>query len=142
MSAWIVSKKHIDYMVTAALTCERKRGYGPDYGGQRVHLGNADEVGAGLLAENIESVAYRYDSRDLNDLPGPIKQTRPEQYRYRPQPPGIDVVTAIKAIHCYEYQSCEHPGWDTSAAKAFCEELKGGLICCLPGYEDAPWGID
>jgi hypothetical protein len=48
----------------------------------------------------------------------------------------------LKAISCYEYQSCEHPGWRKSEAHAFCEALRDMAIGCLPGYDDAPWEIN
>jgi hypothetical protein len=47
----------------------------------------------------------------------------------------------LNAVHCYEYQACEHPGWETSEAHAFCKALERRLISKLPGYNDGPWAI-
>ena len=51
-------------------------------------------------------------------------------------------VAVLKAISCYEYQSCEHPGWHTSEARQFCSVLRDHMISMLPGYDDAQWEID
>ena len=48
-------------------------------------------------------------------------------------------VQAIKLVHCYEYQSCEHDGWETSEAHRFTTALLSSLEHSLPGYDDAPW---
>jgi hypothetical protein len=47
----------------------------------------------------------------------------------------------LNALHAYTYQSCEHNGWETSQAKAFCDALRDRLISTLPGYNDGPWTI-
>jgi len=59
----------------------------------------------------------------------------------RPRHTTWSAVELIKALHCYEYQSCEHPGWRTSQAHSFCRALERRLIGELPGYDDAPWAI-
>jgi hypothetical protein len=50
-------------------------------------------------------------------------------------------VAHIKNIHCYQYQSCEHEGWDASMARQFCTALLASLEHDVPGYDDAPWGF-
>ena len=35
----------------------------------------------------------------------------------------------------------EHPGWERSQAKSFCDALQQRLITTLPGYTDGPWLI-
>lgn len=102
---------------------------------------DADDVGRMLLAENIASVAHRYADDTFDELPGPVRKTRVEDYRYR-YPGRFDPVTLLKAIDCYAYQSCEHPRWAYSKANAFCCALRRRLIARLPGYDAAPWGID
>jgi hypothetical protein len=47
----------------------------------------------------------------------------------------------LKAIDCYRYQSCEHPGWASSEAQQFCLALQALAINHLPGYDQAPWDI-
>jgi hypothetical protein len=45
-------------------------------------------------------------------------------------------------LDCYEYQSCEHDGWDDSATKRFCNSLRHSLTASLPGYNAAPWALN
>jgi len=49
-------------------------------------------------------------------------------------------VQVLKSIDCLDYQSCEHPGWAASEAKAFIDRLQSAAIHALPGYEAAIWG--
>lgn len=140
MSAWVVSKKHIDYLVSAAVLYGRQ---GSVYWGiQRADHSNADTIGRDLTRENIASVAYRYsEPEDSANLPGPVPLPIWDEYTHR-MTVNIEPVVLLKAIDCYEYQSCEHPDWGESAAKKFCGSLRGAAIAHLPGYDAAPWGID
>lgn len=84
-----------------------------------------------LWAENYASVNYRYCEKDM----APEYVHKSDPYR------KWDAVAVLKAIACYEYQACEHPGWKTSEARAFCEELRGNAIHALPGYAEASWEV-
>jgi hypothetical protein len=130
MSAYIVSRKHIHYLVTAAA----------EYG--LIRFREQDKTGQMLWDENIKSVQYRYNDDAVEDLPGPVNET----YRYRHLAIGnlplVDPVVLIKQCQCYDYQSCEHPGWETSAAKRLSHALASTAISRLPGYDQAPWGLD
>ena len=149
MSAWIVDRAHIDLMVTAGL----------DFSGQHLSLRwwwdnplrsdeltplNADAVGRMLWAENLASVAARYPADKSGERPGPsgFRDEDVESYRFDSIPGRIDPVVVLKSIDCYEYQSCEHKGWRTSEAHAFCDALRKAAIGRLTGYGDAPWGFD
>lgn len=139
MSAFVVSKTHIDVIVGAA-----------------VKLGATDptSIGAMLWAENFKSVNHRYDEGD------PVPE-----YKYR-EPPikvpksmvdaekvEVSAPVVFKAIRCLEYQSCEHDGWKTSDAKQTCADLKCALYPNIArdrvldeefapeGWDDAPWAI-
>lgn len=131
MSAWVVSRKHIDYLVSAA------KQYDPHhymrYGETRMAELTTTELGRDLWRENMASVAYRYEDARIED-------EMLADYRFCRV--AIDPVVALKAIDCYEYQSCEHPEWRASKARKFCDDLRGVCICALPGYDQAPWGID
>jgi hypothetical protein len=85
-----------------------------------------------LLRENQLSVNYRYRENGIENIYFFEESLTTET---------IDPVVILKAIACYEYQSCEHPGWTTSEAHAFCEALRRRMIHHLPGYEEAPWEI-
>jgi hypothetical protein len=142
MSAFIVDKAHIDLLVAAGLdfpTHGALAWYTRDERAHRLNGVNADEVGAMLWAENLASVAARYPDDASGERPGPIDLTDDDiaAYRWENVPGRIDPIVVMKAIDCYEYQSCEHAGWRDSAAAAFCDRLRRAAISRLPGYEDA-----
>jgi hypothetical protein len=154
MSAFEVSTTHIDVMVSAAL--QRRHGEtlrwyygeiphtepgemlpsGQDYitacstGHREVTSETAEQWGATLLAENRASVNWRYDEEEIE-----------APYVFTEYAGQFNPVAILSAINCYEYQSCEHPGWKTSEAHAFCEALRSRMIHMLPGYENAPWEV-
>ena len=123
MSAFVVSAAHINYLVSAAVrwTMLDER--------------NADATGTTLLTENVKSVDSRYR------LIGQLK-TATQPFKYRSAAPQtISPVQVLKGILCLEYQSDEHDGWETSAAKKFLSELKDVAISKLEGYNAVEWSI-
>ena len=139
MSSFLVSGAHIDLILWAAqhLVVRGRRPIrwehnglhdlnylGPDVTGQMLVTANSAAVKAGLrnkaLADSLDTSVYVY---------------RPPLDR------GWSVVEALKALHCYEYQACDAPDWETTEAHAFCRALEHALIASLPGYSEAPWGI-
>lgn len=154
----MVGSTHIDAMLTAGLqdsrygplrwtardlTDDEKREayqagdpWGPGmieiYG--QLHRELTDEtagyVGAMLLAENRASVDHRYNESEIE-----------EPYLFRALKGSVDPIVVLKAISCYEYQSCEHPEWEQSEARRFCLALTDKMVGMLPGYEAAPWEI-
>ena len=157
MSAFIVSKRHIDFLISAGLlldpshklrwqspgqevdgTRERGEPWGPAAVStyrERVRgltHETADAVGHMLLTENHRSVNHRYDENDEPD----------GMYAFEPYKGEIDPVAVLKQIACLDYQSCEHPGWNDSEAKAFLDALTWHAIPELRGYDGASWGID
>jgi hypothetical protein len=92
---------------------------------------NPTKVGAMLLAANQSSVNLLYGERAGTE-PG---------YRFRRLAGVPNPVIVLKAIACFEYQSCEHPEWATSQARQFCQELRDRSIDRLPGYEQVPWAL-
>jgi hypothetical protein len=121
MSAWVVSKRHIDAMVTELLK------------DQYIHdLIDPDKVGALLWDENHKSVFHRYPTHK--------GKHSPPRYAYKPNPQPPVVV--LKAVACYEYQTCERPDWPGSEAFRVAKQIESAAISRLPGYSEAPWGID
>lgn len=163
MSAFIVDKAHIDAMIHAAAAVEHGQHTSgmrwwtvddlrtvADYDACRRELSYSDQesqdrAGSMLWAENLRSIEYRYpDTIDNQCYPGPGDfMGWPDVFAYTCK--GLrrtfDPVAILKAITCYEYQSCEHPGWKTSEARFFCDALKDKMIRNLPGYRDAAWEI-
>jgi hypothetical protein len=136
MSAYLVEERHIAFLVGAALS---RQVIG--FGGNRlsyafkerfisVDAEMADRLGQLLWNENKISVAHRY----------PGESWSVPQYRHRRAFLDYQPLQVLKACHCYAYQSCEHPGWETSEAKAFIDALERTAVRHLPGYDDAAWG--
>jgi hypothetical protein len=155
MSAFIVDKNHILYMVQAAMRLGHGHsqlrwfwsgpdGFLPDMQDSLAvsDYTKAADVANMLWRENIASVSCRYPNESSNTLPGPKKQDfviTPDDFHmglwseYTP-------VRVLKACDCFEYQSCEHDGWKWSEALAFINALRNRAIECLPGYDEADWG--
>lgn len=141
MSAWIVSKRHIDYMLSAGLARDPLRwcvpvGVPVPEGGavewRELTRETAGRVGVMLWAENFKSVGHRYGE----------SATETKLYEFERFAGPVEPVQVLKAVACFEYQSCEHDEWERSEAHAFCEALRHAAINRLPGYEAAEWGID
>jgi hypothetical protein len=149
MSAFVVDRTDIAYLITAALSQPGHHGpiswKGENGEWQILRSGHYDEaikIGQMLWDENILSICYRYpDCQDKPDsMPGPIG----EDFIFRECDiklfARIKAIEVIKAVHCYEYQACEHPEWRKSEAYRFCQALKSHYIHRLPGYDEAAWG--
>jgi hypothetical protein len=155
MSAYIVTREHIAYLVKAA----ESRRLNPSHAHlswfwninheegtyERSDLKSSDNaqatrVGQMLWDENIKSVHARYPKDSLSSLPGTIGENY--QFSYNPRiKTEIDSVQVLKAADCYEYHSCEHPDWQASEAKAFIDALRSAAWHSLVGYSDAKWEI-
>jgi hypothetical protein len=135
MSAWIVSKRHIDVLVTGLI----ERG-GYHHRGKWVAVSeeNATETGKMLWAENHKSIRYRYGSKE-----------RTPEYHYSRL--GIKSLmdadghigrgTLAKQVSCYDYQTCEHPEYYTSQAHSAMLGICMSLLHKVEGYGEADWGV-
>jgi hypothetical protein len=146
MSAFVVDKKDVDAILSAVhipgdRLCWRGTSGTPlDHEYCALDDASMHSVGKMLLAECIASVSYRYPGDAPDELPGPSPMPRPEEYQYE-QPRILPTpIQAIKLLRCYIYQSCEHPGWEGSEAKRFCDTATNKLITQVRGYAEAPWG--
>lgn len=162
MSAYIVSKEHIDYLIRAGLDLPKRMSYndvlrwtvpheerttdyerGEAWGMTAIQtykdhlrelsIETSASVGQMLIRENHLSVCHRYDENPKVEAVDP--------YEFERSRKPLDPVQVLKAINCYEYQSCEHPDWEDSEANRFCESLRNTAIHVLPGYEEADWEI-
>ena len=133
MSAWTVSKKHIDLLVTLAAQLELTGGK------------TENEIGQILWDECYRSVNCRYDETN----PAPKYEFKPFDLK------SLSTIAQIKQVECYEYQTCETEDYDTTPAIILTNtiatilELEGnfhipsdGSIRDIPGWDEAPWGID
>ncbi len=137
MSAYMVEKDHIQYLVDSARKLSRG-GFTWYWDGNRYQVhggkrGNASEVGQMLWEENLMSINSRY--------PGGSVQAGYE-YIHDPVgfPPELNLVQLIKSIQCYQYQACEHKGWADSQAKAMTDGMLAVIPHQMPGYGEAAWG--
>lgn len=147
MSAWMVPKKHVDYMVTLA-RCGPADAVPVNpmtvWQGHRLCMDMTDdELGQVLTDECLASIRDRYpDTIDNPDAtPGPTDHYWAVPY-VAERTRQLSIGEALKLLACYEYQSCEHPGWPESKAHELCRNLEGALIRRVPGYDEAPWGFD
>lgn len=161
MSAYIVSLAHVRQMVKLAR-------YGPAdlawrYPGDswyapaweyRVPDGivqasameqSPDRLVAMLVDECVRSVSYRYPDDTPDTLPGPVDRYYLDRDRLAFERPRSHATAAegIILVSGYEYQSCEHPGWFDSEARAFCGSLRDVLVNTLPAVRIADgWAWD
>jgi hypothetical protein len=126
MSAFVVSREHVAALVR--FERDHTRDFFREWDGKTLA-----EVADTLLAENLWSVAYRYESGEAFETPFTDREVM--------SAPKIDGVQALKAVHCLAYQSCEHPEYETSTAAAYLARIKRTVEHNLPGYEQAAWSI-
>lgn len=130
MSAWIVSKGHVDCLVQS-LAMEGI-----------ISFNEADAVGQDLWRENHRSINYRYDER-----------RRTPKYAFEGVEAPLDPAVVLKQVVCYDYQSCERPDWKRSRASKRITQLQEVLLARLghseesqfydnPRWHSAPWGIE
>lgn len=158
MSAWVVSKAHIDVLVGAALGRDPLVWVDAQGLRQQASTEGADEIGRMLWTECYQSVAWRYPDDKDGELPGPngltVEAVRSYRYSHQMTVPGrvgvhevgpkwiaVTPLLVLKQIDCYQYQSCEHDGWEGSDARRFTDALRQRMVRQLPGYDDGPWGV-
>lgn len=135
MSAFIVSEDHIDALIEfgkAHLVQLWFRPNGEEMGIEYDFRVTPDrnELGSALINENLKSFNYRY--RDDVPVTHYVSKTTSRLY---------DPVQILKALSCWEYQSCEHPDFRSSLGFAVMEALRKEAINHLEGYEAAMWEI-
>jgi hypothetical protein len=140
MSAYIVSREHILYLLAAAtspvIEAIGKLRWFHDGQWHDVRSDDSEraaEVANLLWRENIASVSARYPNESSATLPGPCH----ENFVIVPADlhvpfKAINPMQVIKCCDCYEYQSCEHEGWETSEAYAFISALRTAAWHALP----------
>lgn len=134
MSAFMVSKKHIDALVTFATKPDRFDGVIKvmDDDGLDLELtpDTATFLGRVLRDQNWRSVQENH--------PGDPHPREP--YSHEPVN-GIGPVEIIKLCHCYRYQSCETSDYDYTLAERIIEGIIERAVRQVPGYEEADWAI-
>lgn len=137
MSAWVCSELHINTLATYLAAREIEVEW---RGSPFKCIDHPANVATILMAENVASVNYRYGEDD------------PAVITYELVAPLPDLVTVHKLFGCYDYQACEHPGYEQSLAKMLAdagqrhiEKLLGKTqkeVEKTAEWDNAPWGID
>ena len=135
MSAYVVDRNHIRFLVAAALTGGTRDAlsWWSEAEAARRNLGDVDEheLGRILWAENVKSVNCRYG------------EETPEPAYHHPAAVGwleFDPAQVLKSCDCYEYQACEHEAWPDSEARSIIDALRRKFVRQLQGYDAAEWG--
>lgn len=143
MSAFVVSKDHINYLVAAA------REFGtvlrPDFGRGPDSVANPDAFGQALWDENYRSVNHRYDTEDKT--PEFHYDKRYDRFKFKT---FEELAFLHKAVSCYDYQSCECPDYQNTVACRFCNETDNDILRRMlndidqtnKAHDVFPWGID
>ena len=169
MSAYLVSRAHIDALVAGAkaqgpapFTFHVFNGFSPDFSGRLVsrhsfsvwavddeapEAFNPDTLGRELWGENVRSLEARYpDTAESGEYPGSGDSAGDVlAYVYGPGARVVDLdpLGLLGAIQAYRYQACEHlAGWG-SVAFAFVGALESALVHSLIERAGASaWSID
>lgn len=138
MSAFLVSDKHINTLITYA-NLDR---YGHQWklnDGRTLDSKDSNDLQTAaeiLKYENIRSLQARYEDRlEPEEKEGAIT------FRFTPVSPKLGAVQILKACACYDYQACESDDYDQSDAKKIVDSIRYQAINSLPKYEEAEWEI-
>lgn len=99
--------------------------------------------------ENLASICYRYPNDSEGDRPGPCGISTDLDYvllcsqaarRHLTFAVELDPAQILKSCDCFEYQACEHPAWQDSAASKILDQIRKKAVSRMPTYEAAAWG--
>jgi hypothetical protein len=125
MSAFIVSKKHIDTLISSMGA--DKAIYWND---ERISFhADKNRIGQELVNQNYRSVNERYQENDA-----------PPVYKFQMQYP-LPGIAIVKACDCYDYQASETEDYKETLACRIIDAIRYAAIRRIPGYDDAAWEI-
>lgn len=135
MSAYMVSDEQINVMLWAATRYADSPSFlfESSYGARWIQDHDSKTaLGQELINVNAQSLKDQY-----NDDSGF------SSYTYAPPRFATwEPLELIKIVHNYEYQACDNKNWTDSDARRFCEALVRQLLYCVPGFDQAHWGIE
>lgn len=132
MSAYMCDNHHIQYIIEAAKLYDVRMPNHIAAPGK-----SYQEIATILQQENAKSVKFRYGENSDAAIYDPVVINN-EHFIFQ-----LDQFTTpqiVKSVRCYQYQSCEHPEWESSEAKRFCDDLIMTVIDHMFGYDEAVWG--
>jgi len=116
MSAWPVSDREIDCLAYWIYL----RG---------ISKRDLTSIGKELRAENYKSLRARYGYSEYPKAPKYVYHTPEAGQRHGKDYNPFDVDQALKMVHFYSYQSCEHEGaWEKSQSYRWMQKLEQSLI--------------
>lgn len=130
MSAWVCTNAHVDYIIAATVSFDRRR---------ELPM-SPTEAGRLLLQENVRSVLHRYgpDALSADEVAAYARQI--EQYTFS-DVATLTPVAALKLLASWQYQTCETPDFKETSAWGLAEKIRSLLVAALPGYDTAPWSL-
>ncbi len=131
MSAFICNQYHINVMLSGLPERTQKHIFLNEKTYEFSKVEDMQELGQILVNENYRSVNHRYNEENTPEIF--VFQRNLKRY-FKP-------VEVLKAVHCYQYQSCETDDWENSIAADLCDAITSRVSSRLPGYEDAAWEI-
>lgn len=142
MSAFMVGRNHIEYLVESAFN--RQLGDGRIGDELRAHYGGFVNDAKAALAnelyeENARSMRCRYGHHDEIEAETAFEKWKPDDFPVLGWA-VLNPVQLLKSIHCYQYQCCEHKEWEDSRAYSICKQIETHAVREVPGYEKAEWG--
>lgn len=126
MSAFIVSHRHIDALLTYA---NEQGAYFWKHGDSKI-IKDLTKIGNILLAENYRAYNTRYPTHQEafeNDY----------YFRFYGQSPKLTPVEIIKGCACFDYQACEATDYERSDAAWIINAIRQCAIRNLPGWNEA-----
>ena len=95
-------------------------------------------LGQLLWDENRLSIEHRYP-----DTAGDKFEATWGDCEYGEHAPSvhttINPAQVVQSCRCFEYQACEHPGWESSEACAFVRALERSAVSAMLS-DDLDWG--
>jgi hypothetical protein len=135
MSAFLCSDDHIRLLALQATRPFGGRLMVPD-GFDLVAATRAARV---LYDANVAALRDRYGLKAVPRAPSAPTVTADDAARLAHYAP----VVVLKSCDCYEYQACEWREYDNdSHASRIVRDAREAATRRLPGYDDAPWGIE
>jgi len=137
MSAWIVSKKHIDCIVKGISDLDNYNEIKQIVNGDN-SLDTLNKIGQILWDECFKSVNYRYNDNEKTPV------YKYDNFTNKSDNELENLGFLFKQVQCLDYQSCEHPEYDKSTAKKIIDKLtfKIGYKMSELACPTAPWGIE
>lgn len=128
MSAWLVTKAHIDGIVQSLVT----EGIVP--------MDQATATGIMLWTENWKSLKARYGET----VPEEAVLDNGKPYVWTGIEAPLDPQRVVRAIACYDYQSCEHNAWPESESYRLVNQLYKILFekHSIESTGEGKWGMD